>query len=187
MRDNRTEMLQELPALVSRVACLGATLAALLSSGCVSPTNATNAQTVAPFTERVLYGADLKNLGPRVILGDEAYAEVNSAWLKEWHGAFRTQIFHLGVVRWNQRYDCNRFAEIYTGLAQIAYFRVTFHRKTPAKALAIGPYWYVTRQGRSHAIVQAITERGRIFIDPQSGHEVELTGSEQQSAFLQVF
>jgi len=185
--DNRTDLRIRLLALASRAAYIGAALAALLSSGCVSPTNAAKVQTVAPFTDRVLYEVDLRKLGGRVVIGDEAYAEVNSTWLKEWHGDFRAQIFRLGVVRWNKRYDCNRFAEIYTGLAQIAYFRVAFHRQTPAKALAIGPYWYVTRQGRSHAIVQAITERGRIFIDPQSGHEVELTGSEQRSAFLQVF
>jgi hypothetical protein len=180
-------MRRGLTALTSLLVYVGAALAALLSSGCVSPTNAVKVQEVVPFTDRVLYEADLRKLGNRVVLGDEAYAEVNSAWLKEWHGDFRAQIFRLGVVRWNQRYDCNRFAEIYTGLAQIAYFRVTFHRETPAKALAIGPYWYVTQQGRSHAIVQAITERGRIFIDPQPGREVQLTGSEQRSTFLQVF
>ena len=120
--------------------------------------------------------------------GDEAYAEVNSAWLARFYDDFRSELFRLGVVGWNERFDCNRFTEFYIGLAQARFYRESFHSATKARALAIGPYWYLRENGHgSHAVIQVLTERGRIFIDPQTGDEVSLTPRETSLAYFQFF
>lgn len=125
---------------------------------------------------------------PSMYFGDDTYAEVNSRWLQAWYGEYRAQLARVGIVNWDTRFDCNRFVEFYASLAQAYFYRLTFHDPNPARALALGPIWYVREGGGSrHALVQALTERGRIFIDPQTGKEVELTPTERSSAYLQVF
>jgi hypothetical protein len=144
---------------------------------------------VAATTGRVFTKAEMHQLTTTHYFGDEVYAEVNSQWLRQYYQEFRSELHRLGVMEWDERFDCNRFTELYVGLAQARFFRETFHSRTPARALAIGPFWYVRDNGRgSHAVVQALTERGRIFIDPQSGEEVQLTTSESTTfAYFQFF
>lgn len=164
--------------------CLG--LLALAGAGCHTRSNGTEfSPSVA--TGRVLGKADVRRLVPRVILGDESYAEVNSQWLPKFYPHFRAELFRLGIVRWDGNFDCNRFADLYTGVAQIVYFREAFHSSMGAQALALGPFWYRRDDGRgTHAIVQVLTEQGLIFIDPQTGIQIELTPTERASAFLQL-
>ncbi len=142
----------------------------------------------AMLTGRVYSLSELRGLIPTSYFGDDSYAEVNSSWLRAWHLEYRATLWRLGVTRWDPKFDCNRLADFYSGLAQAHFFRANFHSKTPAQALALGPFWYVRHDnGSRHAIIQAITERGRMFIDPLTGQELELTPTEQESAFLQVF
>ena len=174
-----------------------AALALVLLAGCASttPRGATylgdargEADPVpVPFGERVYTKEEIRQRLPAVHLGDETYAEVNSAWLAGWYETFRRELFALGVVRWHERFDCNRFVDAYTSLAQVAFYRATFSQSTRANALALGPFWYRRERGGAHAVVQALTERGVIYIDPQSGREVQLTAGERRSAFLQTF
>jgi hypothetical protein len=164
---------------------------AALSSGCASTgLMANNAVATAPrpATGRVLTGAEVRAVIPRAIIGDDQYAEVNSAWLPEWYRMFRSQLFKLGITQWDERFDCNRIADFYSNLAQAYFSLEMFHSSTPAKALALGPFWYVRADGKgSHAVIQALTERGRVFIDPQTGKELELQPIERQSAYVQMF
>lgn len=122
-----------------------------------------------------------------MFFGDELYAEVNSTWLRAFQRDYRAELFRLGVVKWDARFNCQRFVELYVGLAQARYFHVAFHTWQPAGALAIGPVWYVRGDGTGHAVVQAVTERGTLFIDPQSGEEVELSAAERKGIFFQYF
>lgn len=159
-------------------------------AGCASHLGSGNVAAAQPImtTGRVLQPAELQKLVPGVILGGTAYAEVNSAWLREWYPVYRAELFRLGVVRWDARFDCSRFAGFYTGLAQACFFEGSFHSRSNAVALALGPFWYRRdRDTLGHAIIQAITDRGRIFIDPQTGEELKLSGVELNSAFLQYF
>ena len=144
---------------------------------------------VPPTTGRVFTKAEMHQRTTTHYFGDEVYAEVNSQWLQQYYQEFRSELHRLGVLQWDERFDCNRFAELYVGLAQARFFRETFHSRSAARALAIGPFWYVRDNGRgSHAVVQALTERGRVFIDPQTGEEVQLTTSESTTfAYFQFF
>ncbi len=139
-------------------------------------------------TGRVFTRAEMQRQTATNYFGDQAYAEVNSAWLPKFHEEFRRELHRLGIVRWNERFDCNRFTDLFIALAQARFYRETFHSDTPARALAMGPYWYVRDNGRgTHAVVQVLTERGRIFVDPQTGQEVQLTRTETALAYFQFF
>jgi hypothetical protein len=161
-------------------------LSGCASTGLSSPTVERDAPEM--MTGRVYSLAEVRAIIPTMFFGDDSYAEVNSQWLRHWYAEYRAQLGRLGVKRWDTRFDCNRFVEFYSGLAQAYFYRATFYSATEARALALGPIWYV-RDGtnRRHALVQALTERGRIFIDPQTGEEIELTPGEKASAYLQMF
>jgi hypothetical protein len=169
-------------------ACLAA--AAGFSAGCATTATLARAPApaVAPATGKVLTRAQLRDAIPGAIAGEDRYAEVNSAWLREWYQVFRAKLFKIGIVNWDERFDCNRFADFYSNLAQAFFSLEMFHSETPAQALALGPIWYVRADGTgSHAVIQALTERGRVFIDPQTGREMELNPLEQKSAYVQIF
>jgi hypothetical protein len=169
-----------------------ALLAAVIgcTSGCASGgLMASNAAAgPPPATGRVLTSAEVRAVIPGAIIGEDRYAEVNSAWLPEWYRMFRAQLFKLGIVNWDERFDCNRIADFYSNLAQAFFSIEMFHSRTPAQALALGPFWYVRADGKGpHAVIQALTERGRVFIDPQTGRELDLQLVERQSAYVQMF
>jgi hypothetical protein len=131
--------------------------------------------------------AEVRQLVPRAYVGDVAYAEVNSAWLPVYYTRFRTELSRLGIIHGGERFECNRSAELYTGVAQVLFFQEAFHSDTEARALAVGPFWHRPDGGTTtHAIVQVLTERGLIFIDSQNGAQLELSAQEIASAFLQV-
>lgn len=143
---------------------------------------------VSPITGKVISSLELRTEVPGAIVGDRSYAEVNSAWLAQWYPIFRSKLFKIGVTRWDYRFDCNRFADFYSNLAQAFFAIEMFQSDLPAQALALGPFWYVRDNGQgAHAIIQALTERGRVFIDPQTGQEVQLTAMERQSGYVQLF
>jgi hypothetical protein len=169
----------------TRIALVALFTLPLFTSGCATQTMANNRVTAA--TGRVMSRAEVTTVVPRAYLGDQTYAEVNSEWLKEFYPQFRAELFRLGISKWENRYDCNRFAELYTAVAQATFYRQAFHSPIRAQSLALGTYWYIRRDGRGgHALVQVLTERGVIFIEPQTGELVNLTPAESASAYLQV-
>jgi hypothetical protein len=138
-------------------------------------------------TARVLTIADMWKAAPLASLGDSAYAEVNSAWLRGYYDEFRSEIFRQGVTTWDTRFDCNHFASYYAALAQTKFYLANFQSRTRAQSLAVGTLWYTRAAGGGHAIVIAVTERGTLYIEPQTGQEVALTQAELNSATLKVF
>jgi hypothetical protein len=138
-------------------------------------------------TGRVLNALDLMGAGATAPAGDVGYAEVNSAWLAGYYDSFRNSLFREGVVKWDVRFDCNHFADTYAALAQLRFFVESFQSRTAAQTLAIGVVWYRPDKGGGHAINCALTERGLIYIEPQTGAEVTLSESEIASRFLVRF
>ena len=158
--------------------------AVLALAGAVVPAQAAR---MAPGTGKMLANAELIQAIPQVRTGDVTYAQVNSAWLKKFYERYRADLSRMGVVKWDQRFDCRRFAGMYTELAQSEFFQESFHSSEPAHTLALGPVWYLRDNGKGgHAIIVAFTERGRLFIDPQTGQEVELSTREVASIYLAV-
>lgn len=175
-----------------RVAAVGLVIVEMLAAlGCAMTRGNSGgaAQWPVPIsTGLIMSGLEVQSRAPGVVTGDLIYAEVNSVWLHRWYHTFRGELFRLGVTKWDERFDCDRFAGLYAGMAQACFYREMFHSRSRATALALGPYWYPRANGKGgHAIIQALTERGRIFIDPQTGAELNLSPSEQEHPFLQFF
>lgn len=127
--------------------------------------------------------------GPMPFTPDLGYAVVNDAWLDGFYARFRSDLFAKDVTKWEGRFDCNKFAAYYCALAQAEFYRDTFHSWIPGQALAVGEVWYVPgwSPGKGHAIVVAVTDRGAVFIEPQTGKRVALTDAERSSIYFKRF
>lgn len=170
----------------ARLACALALACAwaALGTGC-----ATMPRAKAPMTTgTVLDKSGVWQLIPHAIQGDKRYAVIHSAWLRDFYGEYRAELCRLGIVKWDERYDCNRFAGFYAELARVKFFASQFYSWTNATAPAIAPYWYIRDNDASrHAIVVALTERGAVFVEPQTGAELQLSQHERATGFLAVF
>jgi len=133
-----------------------------------------------------LTAAQLTAAAGPAVTGGTHYATVSAAALTAFYADFRSELFRQGVTKWDPRFDCNHFATYYVALAQTRFYLASFHSSTPAQTLALGVMWYQSARG-AHAIVMAITDRGLLFIEPQTGDEITLTPAERQSAFLTFF
>ncbi len=118
-------------------------------------------------------------------VGDGPYAVVKADALPAYYDEFRAQLFKEGVTKWDARFDCNHFAAYYIAKAQTGYYLANFHSSTPAQTLALAEVWYRPGGGsKGHAIVAAQTDRGLLFIEPQTGGNLTLSAVERASVFL---
>lgn len=159
---------------------LGILLALLVMAGC-------SKQSDTLATAQVYTAADLRQEVGFSYVGDAAYAQVSSAALPQLYDEFRAEIFRKGVTKWDEKFDCNHFAAYYVALAQTKFYLDNFHSRTSARSLAVGVYWFESQRLGPHAVVAALTERGLLFIEPQTGQEITLTAVEKQSAWLRAF
>ncbi len=120
--------------------------------------------------------------------GDESYAKVKSAALFELHERFTETTFKLGLpARWDRKFDCNRFAGLWIGVAQVRYAAEQWHSKTAPQALALAEVWYYpdyAPAGVGHAIVAAVTEVGLLFFEPQTGSIITLSAAERSKIYF---
>jgi hypothetical protein len=144
----------------------------------------------APLTSSVIYTAQdaLAASGGFGHVGSTHVAQVRAAALPGLYSHFRDELFRLGIVRWNERFDCNQFAALYIALANARFYAANFHAETPAQSLALAEYWYRPGgSGNGHAIVLALTDRGPLFIEPQTGALLYLNPAEITSRYLVKF
>jgi hypothetical protein len=117
--------------------------------------------------------------------GDDKYAEMQSSAVPALYENFRDMLSKQGLVKWDARYDCNHFAALYVALAQSQFAVATWSSETKAQTLALAEIWYRPTPGPyGHAIVGAFTERGLIFIEPQTGQELQLTAEQRKTIYL---
>jgi len=139
-------------------------------------------------TGRVIAPAEVLQAAPGAVLGDRYYAEVNSAALPKLYQDFREELFDHGILQRTDQYTCKHFAAFFAEIAQAKFYAENFRGKTDARALAIGSIWYVRdHDGGPHAIVQILTERGRIYLEPQTGKEIALSPKEEASTYFRFF
>lgn len=142
-----------------------------------------------PRQERIATGKIVPTYDLPGFKGDQIYGQINSAWLADFHARWKSDLFDKGVVRWEQRFDCNRFAAHFAASAQIEYFTQNFHSWTTGQAAAVGEVWYLVgaQPGRAHAIVLAYTERGPVYFEPQTGAQITLSAAEKASVYYARF
>lgn len=121
-------------------------------------------------------------------IGDETYARVRAAAIPALHDDFAATVHRQGLpARWDRRFDCNRFAALWIGLAQARYAVEQWHSKAAPQALALAEVWYRPEgatPGTGHAIVAAVTDAGPLFIEPQTGAIVHLSATERASIYF---
>ena len=177
----RAEFLDDPRRRLRRIFAWGGIILALvviMLAGCrkAEPASATLAGAPVPAAALPLNGW----------VGDTAYATVNSPALPALHANFKAVLFDQGLVKWDERYDCNHFASLWIALARTRYAVEAWHSSTAAQTLALAEVWYLRggQPGRGHAIVAASTDAGLRFIEPQTGALVTLTDAERASITL---
>ncbi len=121
-------------------------------------------------------------------IGDETYARVRLAAVPSMHDDFAATTHKQGMpARWDRKFDCNRFAALWIGLAQARYAAEQWHSSSAPQALALAEVWYspdAAPAGVGHAIVAAVTDTGPLFIEPQNGAIVHLSATERASIYF---
>ena len=107
-----------------------------------------------------------------------SYEVVDYDWLvKSYHDIFWAKIFDESITKWDNRANCTIFTEEYVGILQKMYFRDHFHSFSKTERLAIGEFWYIpnpTAPLSGHSVVIAYTNKGVVFIEPQSREKIQL-------------
>ena len=109
--------------------------------------------------------------------GDETYQLVNPHEISTLYKNYQKDLFNKGIVRWDKKFDCNRFSLSFQSFAQISYY----NNSGEAQSIAVGEIYYVRDNGGPHAINIIVTPTDFLFIEPQSGEILNLTDSEKAS------
>lgn len=121
---------------------------------------------------------------------DSTYAEVNSAALPEFYEWFRAKLWDLGITRWDLKQDCDDFANLYADFMQLRFYNAQWEpgQMPDAQSLAVARWWYrPDGSSASHAINAVATEKGLLFIEPQTGQVLTLSQTELSSCFRRIF
>lgn len=103
---------------------------------------------------------------------DESYAEVNLDALPEYYSWFVGALGKLGVVKsWASDLDCDNRSWLYCDLAPVYWYLQGWTAGRPdaqSPAFASYLYWLDWSQP-GHVIAAVGTQRGLVFIEPQTG------------------
>jgi hypothetical protein len=121
--------------------------------------------------------------------GDSHYAQVNREWLPVYWAEWRDELHRKhSVVQWDSRFDCNHFAVKFVADANVTFYLSNFHSRTQAQSLALAVVYYLPSGAvGAHALVQAHTQHGREFFEPQTGQFVQLSTDEVKSVFFRNY
>ncbi len=119
------------------------------------------------------------------------YAEINYEWLPSFNEKFREHLFKEGIpvgtkMAWSEQFNCVGFTDLYIGLARIELFQQAFHVENQKELglPAILAVWYQPDDSDTgHSIVAIVTNKGLIFIEPQTGKILQLSQSELNSVW----
>lgn len=123
----------------------------------------------------------------RGAVGDASYATVRTAALPKLQQHFERALAREGLVRANDRFDCNHYVGLFIALAQARWSTDNWHSRAAAQSLALAEVWYWQRGiggGQAHAVVAAATDEGLLYFEPQTGQRLELTIPERASIFF---
>ena len=118
---------------------------------------------------------------------DSVYAIPTKEWvLGEYSTFYKDFLTKMGLSNWHVDFDCDNFATLFFTLAQCGHARA----ETRKEGIAIGVFCYVpwnAGKNEAHAINVAVTDKGVIFLEPQTCFEKTLDLKELQSCFQVLF
>lgn len=134
---------------------------------------------------KVLNFSDIKKIPwvancSKTTFSDENYNIPKLEWVLDgFYPWFQGELGRYGIHAWNKKFDCDDFAALFRILCQVC------HLKSSGKTdgLAVGEIHYESENLGPHAINAILTEKGPIFIEPQTGKPLTLTKNEQVSIY----
>lgn len=121
-------------------------------------------------------------------VGDVGYVVIRAASLPSIQERFEAALFDLsgGIQKWDRKMDCNGFAGLWCGAARAILAGQLWHSSAPINAPAVAEVWYRPSGGNvGHAIVQAITDEGTVYWEPQPpGRRLKLSQAEIASIYF---
>jgi hypothetical protein len=121
-----------------------------------------------------------------LIISDVDYAMPKASWLTgTFYDFYQEWRFDHNLNEWSNKNDCDNAACLFYTFAQIC------HAKSDRaeQGISVGELFYFIGgdKTRGHAINIAITDKGAIYIEPQSGKTLSLTKTEKESSWFVRF
>ena len=128
-------------------------------------------------------------LGAWEPMADSTYAVIKADALPDYYRWFRETLRTIGILRWDEKFDCDNFARMYADLMAARFYGSLWEGGSVPKAEspAVAVFWYRPNCGPvGHAIVRLATDKGLIAIEPQTGEVLTLTENEIASRFRTI-
>ena len=115
---------------------------------------------------------------------DSTYWTPSNGELVEIINGFWAFMAKHGLIRWDQKHDCDDKSLLFAPYARWWYYKK--RRAEMPETIAVGIYWYRIEGNprKPHAINWAVTNDGVLrWVEPQSFKQVNLSVAEQESLF----
>ncbi len=125
-----------------------------------------------------------RNYPAKVIFSDNEYNLPTYSYIfNKFYPYFQKELFRLKIDGWSQKFDCEDFAKLFKTLIQACHAQ----SKGNAEGIAVAEIHYKREDGVNHAINAIITDKGLIFLEPQTGESLVLTENEEKSIYYVNF
>lgn len=125
------------------------------------------------------------NRKAKVVTADKRYVGLPKKWLL---GKFYIKWLEIRQefnIKYNEKFDCDNFSGLYKSLVQLYFSQSS---DVPVDGIALAEIHYFRDKGGGHSILTAMVEEGEwIFIEPQTGLQIDLSRSEKRSVWFAYF
>lgn len=120
-----------------------------------------------------------------IFITDADYARPTTNFLTgKFYNFYKNWLSEHNIDTWQAKWDCDNFSSTYYTFTQICHANAGRNEQ----GISVGEFFYkIGGNGTGHAINIAVTEKGVIFIEPQTGKEVGLSEEEMLSCPLVRF
>ena len=119
----------------------------------------------------------------QLTISDVDYALPKASWLTgTFYDFYKGWRFEHNLNEWTMKNDCDNFASLFYAFAQICHAK----SNRSEQGIAVGELFYFIGgdKTKGHAINVALTDKGIIAIEPQTGRIQELTKAEKEGAWF---
>lgn len=117
-------------------------------------------------------------------ISDIDYALPKASWLTStFYDFYKGWRVDHNLNEWTNQNDCDNFASLFYAFSQICHAKSS----RSEQGIAVGEFFYGVggdRVGKGHAINVAVTDKGIINIEPQTGATMPLNKAEKDSAWF---
>lgn len=116
-----------------------------------------------------------------LFITDADYARPTTNYLLgKFYDFYRQWLSEHNLDVWKDRWDCDNFSSTFYVFSQMCHFKSA----RPEQGIAVGELFYYQDAGGGHAVNCAVTEKGFILIEPQTGKEFEQSDTEKEKTVM---